>query len=154
MIIACLILISGLLAAQIAGGLVVYKKVRNSYDSLADQVNNYFVSTDSKIPSPFSQSMDSIATLFADRNRVALSAAERGAQGAAARDLNRGLEEIATESNPALAIAAGMPKSLRKNPLAQAGLQMLINRILQGELSKGNGDLKASSESGQGSFSI
>jgi len=107
-----------------------HRQYVQKYNELAERLGDFMRPSTPDDPSDFNKVLDQIAVLFADRYRIALSAADRGAQGAAARDINRGLEEIAAEQSPALAVAQNLPRSLRKNPLAAAGLNMLIQNIL------------------------
>lgn len=158
MVTVCLVVASAALVAELFGSYILVRKARAHYERLADQLNWYVSSPGPDTPSPFAKTVDNIAIIIADRIRVALMAAERGAQGAAVRDVNKGLEEYAVQNNPAAAVAATLSKSLKKNNLAAAGLQMLIQNLMAGGLPGGNhkGSTGSGSgtDSGQSSFAI
>lgn len=130
MLIAGLVVACLLLTAQTVVFIKAYNRVDAKYNNWIKNLSNFFSQTTPDTPSHFNQVVDSIAVLFADRQRIAMTAADRGAQGAAVRDVNRGLEEIAAENSPAAAVMASLPRSLKKNNLAQAGLMMLIQNIM------------------------
>ena len=110
-----------------------YVVVKN-YRQLAEQWDNFFAQNSADEPSNFSKIICQIADVCAERTRVAVMAAFQGSQGAAVRDATRGLEQVAAEGDPRLAVAAALPRGLKKNPLALAGLNMLVQNML----AKGN----------------
>lgn len=132
MLIICLIIVTGAICTLTGSYLLDRRKVKAQYESLVDAFDEFFAVKNPDTGSHFNQTMDSIAVLFADRYRIAVSAADRGQIGAAARDVNRSLEEIAVENNPAYAVANSLPKGLKKNPVAMAGLQLLLQRLSAG----------------------
>ena len=114
-------------------------KARRNYENMVEGFRAFITPDGPETISDFNKTIYEIASIFADRYRTALTAAERGAQGAAARDINRGLEEVAIAQNPALAVAGALPKSLQKNPLAAAGLNMIIQNIMSKQTMPGPG---------------
>lgn len=123
-----------------------YRDIVAKYRIWVEGFREFFGQDDPQNPSDFIKAVDQIAIVFADRQRITMSAVDRGQQGAAVRDINRGLEEVAAENNPAYAIASSLPKSLKKNQLAQAGLMYFI----QGLMNKQNGGIPGGSGPGPG----
>lgn len=127
--VALILIIAGILT-HIGVGIYSVIQVTRRYDQVAEGLRAFVTPESPEDPSDLHKTLDQVAAIFADRYRVAMTAADRGATGAAARDVNRGLEEIAVAGDPALAVAQALPKSLRKNPLALAGLNMVVQNIL------------------------
>lgn len=151
MLIISLVIISGLLIAQsLLTGLVVVRLVRK-YNDVVQNFKAFFEQPGPDKPSDFQQVADQLSVIFADRVRIAFQAVDRGARGAAQRDINRGLEDVAVEEMPALAIAQALPKNLKKNPLAEAGLNLLLQRLMSGGIGGGDG---SSGRSTQARFNL
>lgn len=155
MLIACLILVSAGIVIHAATWVISVKAVTREYYATMDRWNSFFNQTSADEPSDFNKIINQITDISAEKVRIGVMAADRGQQGAAVRDAARGLEQIAAESDPALMIAQSLPKNLKKNPLAAAGLNMLIQKILSGDnpnmIQKSNGQ---SSNSGQVKFNF
>jgi len=162
MLILCIVLGSIALAVHYGIGihsiiqtrkeLKAFDEAKEKYENLAQGFVEYVTPQDETNISPFNETLAQVADLFADRFRVAMTAATLGAQGAAARDLTRGLEELGQEEMPAGAIVPHLPKSLRKNPIALQMLNNIVMRLMQGQkMSEGNGHL---SDSGSASSQV
>lgn len=137
MLLLSLILVGVGILIHFAAWSVILVKFMRRYNAFVMGVNDFFYQETPDTPSDFNKVLDQTAILFADRYRIAMTAVDRGQQGAAVRDVNRGLEDLAVENNPALAVAQNLPRSLRKNNLAMAGLNILVNSIMQ---NKGGGN--------------
>ena len=126
----CLILLAvGLLAGISLWGYTFYI-IYQKYNVHRYQFTEYFNQASPDHPSEFNKNINQIADIVAERTRLGLTMADRGSTGAAVRDVNRGLEEIAVQNDPSLAVAQALPKSLKKNQLAMAGLNMLVQNII------------------------
>ena len=139
MLILCLVLVIAALLIHVSIWSVCIVSVVKKYRRLVQGINDYIPPSAPDQPSDFNQTLDQIAILFADRFRITMTAADRGAAGAAARDLNRGLEEYAAEQSPVLSLVNQMPKSLKKNKLAMAGLDFMLQKALSGQPGSGSG---------------
>lgn len=100
----------------------------------------FFVPAKPEDKTPFIQVIDYATDQVADKIRISIMASTRGAAGAAVRDANRGLEELGASTDPALAVAKNLPKSLQKNPLALAGLNYLMQNTFKNQSRSGAGN--------------
>lgn len=157
MLIIGLIVLSALFLANIGVGtynLVQVKRTNDRYDKFSEDLVAFITPPNSETPSDFNKILIEIASIFADRYRVAMTSAANGAQGAAVRDVNRGLEEIAVAADPSLAVAQVLPKSLKKNPLALAGLNMLMQNVMSKQGSQVPGENGSRSMGSQVKFNL
>ena len=130
MLTICLILVSiGLITNLAVYGVSIYAVIKEK-QRISNSWSEYFDQTAADEPSNFAKTVSQIADMAAERTRISLMAADRGQQGAAVRDATRGLEQVAIENNPGLAVAQLMPKALKKNKLAEVGLGYLIQNIM------------------------
>ena len=134
----------------IAGGYYVYHRSISRYASISAAVLEYFTATDPQGVTGFGELVDTIAQNFASKIGTVVQASIRGSISGSTRALVPVLEQEAVEGNPELGIMSVLPKSLKKNPIAMAGLQMLISRMIN----KQNGGQEAISGGGQAKFNL
>lgn len=147
MLTICLIAACVLLTLQTMVSLAVIRFGLKKFNGFISSLNVWLTPPEEGKPSPADQVIDQVAHIFAERIRISLTAAQRGAQGAAARDINRGLEDVAIENTPELAFMGRVPKSLKKNELARFGLGILLQKI------QNQGGLGGSSSGARGNHS-
>lgn len=133
MLLICLIVVSVGLALNVGLWGIAANYVIKERNNTIEKFNAYFNQPGPDQPSDFHLLIEKIADLVAERTRIGLMAAERGSKGAAVRDATSGLEQIAADNDPGLAVAQSLPKVLKKNPVAAAGLQFLIQKMLTGQ---------------------
>lgn len=125
-----------ILAANIGiliGGVHVYKQIKAIDADYQEAKNTFaalFIPRHEGEVSPFGEITNQMAEIVAQKMGVTVQAAIRGSFGGSMKGVNKELEQIAIEESPDLAIASALPKSLKKNPLAMAGFQAVIQRIL------------------------
>lgn len=129
MVAAGLILIIIGLVVEIVLGVWAQVKVSRKYNGIVQEINDY-LNGDGQ-PSRFNQDLDNVTSMIAEKLRIAVTNTHKGAAGAAARDMSRGLQEIAIQEQPELGLLGAMPKAIQKNPLALAGLQILMKNMAQ-----------------------
>lgn len=144
MMLTICILILGVQIALLFGGYLVYRAACRSRDRLESDLRSFFEASPDGGASDFAKSVDAMADIFAGRIGVTIQGSIRGILGSQAREISRGLEQTAIEQAPELGIMGMLPKSLKKNPLALAGLQGLLSRILQGGQGAHTGAVKNS----------
>jgi hypothetical protein len=109
-----------------------YFKCSRLVDNLKAQVLGFVTTDTAGTLSPLGKSIEAITQSFADRIGVVVQASIRGAIGGSMKGLNNQLEAEALRENPQLALANILPKSLKKNPAALMGLQLLMNKVAAG----------------------
>lgn len=121
-----------LLLAILAGGVYIYVKITGMAQSFAYTIEDIFTPRSANEPSLFAQTVNEIAEGIAQKTGIHINAAIRGSLGGTMKGVNAALEEEAIAGDPALAVASALPKSLKKNPIAMIGLQMLMQKALSG----------------------
>jgi len=106
---------------------------------------NMFNKPDKDSDPPIIQFITHSADLTGQRVAQNLMQQNRAAVGGSMKGVNAALKNEAVAAYPDLAIADAIEKTLPKNPLAQAGLGILINRILSGGGVPGLGSLSGGS---------
>lgn len=124
------ILLSGLsLLALLGGGYVVAKRLEYIEQNIAG-FQEFFSPKGEGEASPFvdliGQTGGYIAANVSENVQKSLAASIGGSMKGATAELER----QALGDNPSLAILDGMPKSIKKNPLAFLAMQTLLNRHL------------------------
>jgi len=136
MTLAILLIIAVVNIGLFAGGVYAYvattRKVKAYIVQGVKAFEDFATSQDENTPSDFAKLTDSIASVFAQRIGTTVQAHIKGAMGGTMKAVNAELEQEAISGNPQAAIIAALPKSLRKNPLAQVGLTSIIQKILSG----------------------
>lgn len=132
LLILCLLNIL-LVTVLLSGGVYAYVKARR----VSSDVIDYFTPGAEDGISPFGQIVNQVAEITAQRLGITVQAAIRGAQGGQSRAIVKALEDEAEAEVPELALMELLPKSLKKSPKAQMGLQLLINKIMSGKKSAG-----------------
>lgn len=113
---------------MLAGGVYCYVRIKRVSQTITETLENIFVARNQDNMSVFTQTVNEILDGSAQRIGYQVQAAIRGSIGGSMKGVNAQLEKVAADSDPTLAVAANLPKSLKKNPLAMAGLQFLLNR--------------------------
>lgn len=151
-ILCCMMLLS--LVAGIIGGYYAYKRAQSEARDAVERVTGWLTDVDQDGISPFGHLVNEIAEILAQRLGVTVQAAIRGSLGGQATSLANSLEEHAVSEHPELALTELLPKSLRRKPLAQAALQMIIQRVLSGSSgTKGSGG-STGGGNGQAKFNL
>lgn len=145
------ILILSLNLAFLLGGVYAYKKANRAANEVKDTLFDIFKPQPEGKASHFGQIVDQIAEIIASHTGSSVQASIRGAMGGTMRGINSALEQEAIEANPQLAIAEMLPKSLKRNPLAVAGLQQIVGNILQAST---RGGYKSGSNNGPPKFNL
>lgn len=124
-----------------------YVDNRKRFDEVIEQFSEFITPGSNGDASPFGQVVDSVTDMLADKIGVRIQAATRGSAGGSAKALNAGLQEVAMQEDPNLALMQSLPKSLRKNPMALMGLQAILSRAAAGNMRSpggpGNGQAQA-----------
>lgn len=136
LLILCLLNIL-LVTVLLSGGVYAYVKVRRVSSDVSQALTDYFTPGAEDGISPFGQLVNQVAEITAQRLGITVQAAIRGAQGGQSRAIVKALEGEAAEEIPELGMMELLPKSLKKSPAAQVGLQLLINKIMAGKKSAG-----------------
>lgn len=113
---------------MLAGGVYCYVRIKRVSQTINETLENIFVARNQDNMSVFTQTINEILDGSAQRIGYQVQAAIRGSIGGSMKGVNAQLEKVAADNDPTLAVAANLPKSLKKNPLAMAGLQFLLNR--------------------------
>lgn len=113
----------------IIGGIYTYVKAKRIAQMLNTAIEDIFIPSNPGDPSLFSQTINEILEGGAQRVGGHVQAAIKGSIGGTMKGLNSALEKEAIEGDPTLALAGALPKSLRKNPIAMIGLQMLAGKM-------------------------
>lgn len=114
----------------IFGGCYVYKKANRVVHQVSEGLTSVFAPRIEGEPSLFVQIADQITENAASKIGIHTNAAIKGSIGGTMKGLNAALENEAIESDASLALAAALPKSLRKNPVAMMGLQQIMQRVM------------------------
>lgn len=104
------------------------KKANNVVQDVSGAVEYYFASPNPDTPSIAIQFIEQVSAITAEKIGVSTQAAIRGSLGGMMKGVNAELEQEAINADPSLSLAKALPKSLRKNPLALMGLQLLMNK--------------------------
>jgi len=136
--------------------LKVSAKSDERYQETSGYIAQFFNPKGKDQPSPFGEVVDSVSEVFADKLGTRIQAGIRGQLGGNVKGLNRGLEEVAMQEDPSLAVLDSLPKSLKKNPVAMMGLQSIVSRIMasQSNGSPGQSGNGTGSGGGQAKFSL
>jgi len=116
-------------------------------DRYSSYVYQFLTRPDENTDSPFIQTVQQAADIFADRLSTRLEAARRGQLGGAMKGVNAALEAQAMQDAPEAALADAIEKQfkMKKNSLASTGLQIFIDRFMKNQgnsfpaISSGNG---------------
>lgn len=129
--IAILLLISNV--ALLSGGVYAYAKARNVVANTQETIFGLATPEIEGQLSPIGQMFDTVSTDMANKIGVTVQAAIRGSMGGTMKGVNAELEQLAIDNNPAAGLAQALPKSLRKNPLAMMGAEILLQKIMSGQ---------------------
>lgn len=149
--------ILGILAAQA----VTIKQnaiITANLQGIVQFVNNLFNKPDKDTDPAIYQIITLSADLTGQRVATSLMNQNRATVAGSMKGVNAALKNEAVAAYPDLAIADALEKALPKNPLAQAGLGILINRVLSGGGLPGLGSggsaspAAGSSDNGQSAF--
>jgi hypothetical protein len=151
-IIIGLLILIGLQSATLIAAYLMYKRSTAILSRYRDFIADFFTPESSDRPSDFGRSIDAISDSFAQKIGVTVQAAIRGSSGGSSKALNRELEAEAIAENPSLAVVGMLPKSLRKNPLALAGLQALASKLFSSSGAGTSGP--GTSNNGQTKFNL
>lgn len=113
-------------------GVIAYVKARNTIQEASEAFNDFFTCQSDDSPSPFLQIVGQVSELTAQKIGVTTQMAIKGSLGGTMKGVNAELEQVAAENDPSAAMLTLLPKSTKKNPLAMAGLNILIQRLLSG----------------------
>lgn len=125
-----------------AGGVYTYVRVKRVSQSINETLESIFIPSNQGDMSLFTQTVNEILDGSAQRIGVSVQAAIRGSIGGSMKGVNAQLEQVAADSDPTLALAAQLPRSVKKNPLAMMGLQLLMQRTA-GKNASSNGNTQA-----------
>lgn len=132
MLVLCLIgflVLSGITTASVVQNV----KTNRRLDDYSEGFKDFFTAESEAGGTAFNQSVNQFADIIAEKLALTTQAAIRGSMGGVQRTINQGLEQTALDANPALGAMELLPKSLRKNPLAMAGLQTLMQQTMGGK---------------------
>lgn len=132
---------AGVSLLLLGGAIHVYRNAQRVSKNISETLESIFTPITPGEPSIFNQAVNEILEGGAQRVGVHVQAAIKGSIGGTMKGVNAALEKEAIDGNPTLALAGALPKSVKKNPLAMIGLQMLAQKI-------GNGGGNASSNNG------
>lgn len=128
----------GLLTFLAVGWTVSVVRLSREARLLKDQVNFFFTVQTGEQGTAFNQAINDMGDVFATKYGQAMMAAMRGQMGGQARALTTELEDVARAENPQLALLDMLPKSLKKNPVAMTGLNVLLQRVMAGQQASGS----------------
>lgn len=123
-----LFVILGIQLILLIGGVYVVKNQRNDSQRI-EVFEDFFTETEGQA-SPLAQLIGQAGAAAAVQVSEAVNGQLAGAIGGTMKGATNELEKQAIADNPALAIMDGMPKAIKKNPLAYMAMQALINRNL------------------------
>lgn len=118
-----------ILVSLIGGGAYVVKRI-SGLESRVQVFEDFFTPEGEGLPSPLGKLIGETGGFVASQVTDGVSKTLHGAIGGSMKGVTAELEQQAVADNPALAIMAGMPKSIKKNPLAMLAMQTLINKNL------------------------
>lgn len=143
-----------LVCGLFGGGYFVYKKARSGIQEVGEAFNEYFSADPSTGISPFGQLVEQIAEVQAARLGTTIQAGIRGSLGGQMKGIVPALEAEAVQAYPELGIAEVLPKSLKKSPVAQVGLQLLIEKLMKGGAGSGRNGRGSAPAGGQAKFNL
>jgi len=130
-------------------GVHSYVKANRAVKRTSDILSDLFIPKVEGQSSVMGAAVQEWAETISQRIGAHTQAAIKGSIGGTMKGVNAALEQEAIAENPALGLVEMLPKSLKKNQLAQVGLMSIINRFMQGSGSGGPGG-PGSSNNGQG----
>ena len=115
----------------LGGGIIVVKARRVILENIA-AFEDYFTQPSETEPSPFNKTVNSTGEFIAAQVSDRVAGVLQGSIGGTMKGVTAELEKEAIAMNPAMAIMEGMPKAIKKNPLAYLMMQQLINKNIPG----------------------
>lgn len=133
MLLLCFIAVMALLGAQIVH--IVDTRRQNSRSAaFIEAVGIFFSAKDEAGLTNFDKSVHTLAESIGRAQSMSMAASMRGTISGAVRSAEAGLEELAHEQAPQAAMQAAvqqaMTKKLGKNPVAQVGLNFLMQKAM------------------------
>lgn len=113
-------------------GVIAYVKARRTIQEASEALFSFFESESPDNPPPFMQLVGQVSEITAQKIAYSTQMAIKGSFGGTMKGVNSELEAVAVDNDPSAAMLQMLPKSTRKNPLAMAGLNILINKMLTG----------------------
>lgn len=121
------------------GGAYVVVKSRGLVRENLDIIEDYFSSSEGE-PSSFNKVVDTTGQYIARQVTEGVAGYLSASIGGTMKGATAELESQAISENPVLAIMEGMPKSIKKNPLASLAMQTLLNRNMPNQSFGNNGN--------------
>ena len=118
----------------LTGGVYVTLKSRRLVAENIGIFEDYFTAKDESDNTAFTKLVSQVGNAIAYQVNESVTMAINGAIGGTMKGATAELEQRALDENPTLAIMQGMPKSIRKNPLAALAMQALLNKNLPANL--------------------
>lgn len=153
LLIICLVNIFFMISL-ITGGVYVYSKAKSAVNEVSQTLSDYFTVDTPEGISPFGQLLNQFAEIQAQRLGVTVQAAIRGSVGGKMKAIVPALEAEAAAEYPELGLAELLPKSLKKSPAAQVGLQLLLNKIMANKSGSRNNHRESAANTTQHSFNL
>jgi hypothetical protein len=121
----------------------LFRRLRGWEYRISGSLQEWLTAPDEKTPSPLAQLINQVGAVVAGQVGNSVVAAIRGALGGTQKGVNSEALGEAVGESPGLALAQNLaPKLFRKlakNPVALAGLQALLGKLMGGAGPGGNG---------------
>lgn len=112
----------------LGGGVYVVNKRLEFFKEISIGVQEFFTSQGDTEASPFITTLGQVGGSIAREVTDGVNNAIAGSIGGTMKGAVAELEHQTVSENPALSIMDGMPKSIKKNPLAYMAMQALVNK--------------------------
>lgn len=120
------------ITAGIGLGAYSYVKATRFIQDSIETLHYCFEHTGEDGFTPLIRFVDQTTEVTAQKIGVSVQAAIKGSIGGTMKGVNAQLENYAAENDQGAALMTALPKSLRKNPIALMGLQMLMQNMAKG----------------------